>query len=172
MTRRILYLVIIAAVLLLDQAAKRVVRATLMDLMPRHYVGHVVTLVYTENSGAFLSLGSNLPSHVRTIVFDVIVAVGLLAAAVVLFLGKVTAHGDDIALAFIVGGGIGNLIDRIRFDGKVTDFIYLQLGPLHTGVFNVADMAITFGVLWLLGTWAFGRKAPTAESSPPPQAPR
>ncbi|HEV2720597.1 MAG TPA: signal peptidase II, partial [Thermoanaerobaculia bacterium] len=120
--------------------------------------------IYTENAGAFLSLGDNLPVHLRTIIFDVVVAIGLIAAIVVLARGKVTAHGDDIALAFIVGGGIGNLIDRIRFSGKVTDFIYLQAGPLHTGVFNVADMAITFGVLWLLGTWAFARKAtePTA----------
>jgi signal peptidase II len=159
--KRVVYAAIIAAVLLLDQATKRIVRATLSDFMPRHYAGQTVTLVYTENAGAFLSLGASLPPHLRTIVFDVIVAIGLAAAAVVLFLGKVTAHGDDLALAFIVGGGIGNLIDRIRFDGKVTDFVYLQLGPLHTGVFNVADMAITFGVLWLLGTWAFGKKAPT-----------
>jgi signal peptidase II len=164
MKRRILYAVIIAAVLLLDQATKKLVRATLSDFLPRHYAGRLITLVYTENAGAFLSLGDNLPPGVRTIVFDVVVAIGLLAALVVLFRGKVTAHGDDVALAFIIGGGIGNLIDRIRFDGKVTDFIYLQAGFLHTGVFNVADMAITFGVLWLLGTWAFAKKATASEA--------
>jgi len=162
MKRRVLYLVIIAGVLLLDQATKRIVRATLSDFLPRHYLWHAITLVYTENAGAFLSLGDNLPPHLRTIIFDVVVAVGLLAALYVLFRGKVAAHGDDVALAFIIGGGIGNLIDRIRFDGRVTDFIYLQAGFLHTGVFNVADMAITFGVLWLLGTWAFAKKEPQA----------
>src|SRR3954451_5182950 len=164
MTRRILYSTVIAGVLLLDQSTKRLARATPANFTPRHYLGHVITLVYTENAGAFLSIGSTLPEHVRTIVFDVIVAIGLLAALVVLFRGKVTSHGDDLALAFIIGGGIGNLIDRLRFAGRVTDFIYLQTGPLHTGVFNVADMAITFGVLWLLGTWAFARK------DPPPSA--
>jgi signal peptidase II len=162
MQRRIVYSMIIAAVLLLDQSTKRIVRATLSDFLPRHYAGRLVTLVYTENAGAFLSLGDNLPPGVRTIVFDVIVAAGLIAAIVVLFRGKVTAHGDDVALAFIIGGGIGNLIDRVLFGGKVTDFIYLQAGFLHTGVFNVADMAITFGVLWLLATWAFARKAEPA----------
>ena len=162
MQRRIVYSMIIAAVLLLDQTTKRIVRATLSDFLPRHYAGRLVTLVYTENAGAFLSLGDNLPPGVRTIVFDVIVAAGLIAAIVVLFRGKVTAHGDDVALAFIIGGGIGNLIDRVLFGGKVTDFIYLQAGFLHTGVFNVADMAITFGVLWLLATWAFARKAEPA----------
>jgi signal peptidase II len=165
MNRRILYIVIIAGVLLLDQTTKKMVRATLSDFMPRHYAGRLITLVYTENAGAFLSLGDNLPPNVRAAVFDGVVAIGLLAAAVVLFLGKVTAHGDDLALAFIIGGGTGNLIDRIRFGGKVTDFIYMQAGFLHTGVFNVADMAITFGVLWLLGTWAFAKKAPTASEA-------
>jgi len=163
--KRILYAVIIAAVLLLDQTTKRIVRATLGDFLPRHVLGRLITLVYTENAGAFLSLGSNLPSHLRTVIFDVVVAIGLIAAIVVLWRGKITAHGDDVALAFIVGGGVGNLIDRIRFGGRVTDFIYLQAGPLHTGVFNVADMAITFGVLWLLGTWAFAKKS-TGESPP------
>lgn len=156
--RRILLFAIIVVILIADQSTKRVVRASLIDLMPRHYAGTLVTLIYTENPGAFLSLGANLPAQVRAIVFDLIVAIGLLAATVVLFLGKVMLHGDDLALAAIVGGGVGNLIDRIRFGGRVTDFIYMQLGPVHTGVFNVADMAITFGVLWLLATWAFVRR--------------
>jgi len=55
-----------------------------------------------------------------------------------------------VASLMIIGGGIGNLIDRIMRDGRVTDFIYLEAGPLHTGIFNVADMAITIGVMWLL----------------------
>jgi signal peptidase II len=52
----------------------------------------------------------------------------------------------------IGGGGIGNLIDRLTRGGRVTDFLFMELGPLHTGVFNVADMAITGGVIWLLVT--------------------
>ena len=61
------------------------------------------------------------------------------------------SHGiDAIAVALIAAGGIGNLIDRVMFHGRVTDFIYLAAGPVHTGVFNVADMAITSGVIWLV----------------------
>lgn len=159
--RKLALLVVIALVLLLDQTSKSVVRKTLSDGMVRDYAAGIVTLTYTENPGAFLSLGSRLPPQLRTIIFDVIVAIGLVAAAIVLFLGKVTGRGDDIALAAIIGGGIGNLIDRVRFHGRVTDFIYMHAGPIHTGVFNVADMAITFGVLWLLGTWAFARRTQT-----------
>jgi len=157
--RRVIFLALIAIILIADQATKAIVRATLPQSGPIHRLGGVVTLIYTENEGAFLSLGSNLPAEVRTIIFDVIVAIGLSVAAVALFLGRIsTRGGDDIALALIVAGGIGNLIDRIRFHGRVSDFIYLAAGPLHTGVFNIADMAITFGVLWLLATWFFLRK--------------
>lgn len=50
------------------------------------------------------------------------------------------------ALALICGGGIGNLIDRVRFDGHVTDFLNLGVGSIRTGIFNVADMALMIGV--------------------------
>src|SRR5256885_16725167 len=111
--KRFAYAAIIAAVLLLDQTTKRIVRATLSDFMPRHYAGHVVTLVSTENAGAFLSLGDKLPPHLRTIIFHVVVAIGLPAALYVLFRGQVTAHGDDLAPAFIVGGCAGAIIARV-----------------------------------------------------------
>jgi len=57
----------------------------------------------------------------------------------------------QIGLAFIIGGGIGNLIDRIKFD-SVTDFMLLELGPLKTGVFNMADVSIFLGVVVILAT--------------------
>ena len=64
---------------------------------------------------------------------------------------------DRVAVALLVAGGAGNLIDRIRFRGVVTDFLVLSFGPLHTGVFNVADMAITAAVLWLILSWVLER---------------
>src|SRR2546421_9339291 len=138
--KRFAYQPIIAGVLLLDQTTKRIVRATLADFMPRHYAGHVLTLVYTENAGAFLSLGDKLPPHLRTIIFDVVVAIGLLAALYVLFRGKVTAHGDDLALAFIIGGGVGNLIDRILFNGRVPASLYMQADTPRTRDFYLAHI--------------------------------
>jgi signal peptidase II len=151
--RRITLAVIIVLTIALDQGTKLIARRTLMNAFPRHYAG-VLTLLYTENPGAFLSLGSNLPVDVRHLLFDGLVSVGLLVAAFALFTARMGLGGDALAIAFIIGGGVGNLIDRFRFGGFVTDFIYLAAGPLHTGVFNVADMAITGGVIAIAVLWA------------------
>jgi len=154
--RRLILLAIIALTIALDQGAKVLARRTLMNAYPIHR--GILTLLHTENQGAFLSLGADLPPNVRHLIFDGLVSIGLIAAAFVLFTGRMQPGPDDIAIAFIIGGGVGNLIDRFRLGGRVTDFIYLAAGPLHTGVFNVADMAITGGVLWLALSWMFRKK--------------
>jgi len=158
--RRLALAAIILLTIALDQGTKVIARRTLMNTSPRYYAG-VLTLLHTENPGAFLSIGSNLPANVRHIIFDGLVSVGLLAAAFVLFTGRMQPGADDVAIALIIGGGAGNLIDRFRLGGLVTDFIYLQAGPLHTGVFNVADMAITGGVLWLALSWVITSRRKT-----------
>ncbi|SRR5258708_18755621 len=140
---------IVTTTLALDQWTKQLARAVLSVSAPRELAGGVITLLYAENSGAFLSLGSALPGIARTAIFTGAVAIALIVAAYVLLTGRVSRPSDAYALAFLIGGGIGNVIDRIARDGRVTDFIYLSAGPLHTGVFNVADMAITGAVLWL-----------------------
>jgi len=150
-TRRILLALIVLLTITLDQETKMMARASLMNTMPRRY--GVLTLMHTENAGAFLSLGEHLPANVRGLIFDGLVSIGLLAAAFVLFTGRMQPGPDDVAIALIIGGGVGNLIDRFRLGGRVTDFLYLATGPLHTGVFNIADMAITGGVLWLALSW-------------------
>ena len=166
--RRIILLVLIVITLACDQAAKVAARAHLRESAPRDY--GPLTLLYTENAGAFLSLGSDLPSPARRIVFDGLVSVGLIIAAWFLVTGRVRGRGDDVALALIIAGGAGNLIDRVRFGGYVTDFLYLHAGAVHTGVFNVADMAITGGVLWLMLAWLLPRRPshPAHSPSPPP----
>src|SRR5438067_11684562 len=105
------------AVLAADQATKLAARAQLRDHAPRHY--GVLSLVYAENAGAFLSLGERLPPPLRHVVFDGVVTVGLAVAAWLLLTGRMRGRGDDVALALIVAGGVGNLIDRLRFGGYV-----------------------------------------------------
>jgi signal peptidase II len=72
--------------------------------------------------------------------------------------------GRFIAGAGILAGGIGNMIDRVTNAGKVTDFMNLGLGPVRTGIFNVADMAITGGAMLL--AWYWMREEQTAEQKP------
>lgn len=145
--RRSSLVVLILAIVALDQWTKSLVRAHLF--MPRVYLGGLLTLVFTQNEGAFLSLGANLSPGARTLIFTIAVGIAVVIALVMLAMKKVSGM-DAIAVALIAAGGVGNLIDRLMRHGRVTDFIYLQAGPLHTGVFNVADMAITGGVIWLL----------------------
>jgi signal peptidase II len=154
--RRIALALIVIITIALDQTAKALVRRTLMNAYP--VKRGILTLLHTENAGAFLSLGADLSPNVRHVIFDGLVSIGLLAAAFVLFTGRLQPRTDDVAIAFIIGGGTGNLIDRFRLGGRVTDFLFLQAGPLHTGVFNVADMAITGGVIWLALSWMFRKK--------------
>jgi signal peptidase II len=146
-SRRFSIFLLIVAVIALDQWTKHLVRAHLT--VPRVYGGGLLTLVFTQNEGAFLSLGATLSPAIRTAIFTVAVAIAVGVALAMLILRRV-AGIDAVAVALIAAGGIGNLIDRLAWHGRVTDFIYLAAGPLHTGVFNVADMAITSGVVWLV----------------------
>jgi signal peptidase II len=170
MWRKFILLILIALLLFVDQETKSLARENLRGQSPRHF--GVLTLIYAENTGAFLSIGSNLPQRLRAAIFDGIVTIALAVAAIALFRGRMQSRGDEVALALIIAGGVGNLIDRFRFTGRVTDFLFLSAGPLHTGVFNIADMAITFGVIWLLLSWTFSGRRPRpsrpADSPSPP----
>jgi signal peptidase II len=176
-SRILLLTLLVAVTLVVDQWTKAVARAVLAVSAPREFLGGLVTLLYAENSGAFLSLGSRMPEVARTMVFTGLVVIALIVAAWVLVTGRVAQRGDAYALALLIGGGIGNVIDRIARHGRVTDFIYLSAGPLHTGVFNVADMAITGAVLWLAVTSARANRPPDSPAKdadpaapPPPPA--
>ena len=155
-SRAAIFFVLAAAVVALDQWTKFLVRRFVVA--PHAYANGHFILMRTENTGAFLSLGANLPAWVRTLIFGVFVTVMLVAFTIAVVKGSIGRTGEAIAAAAIIGGGFGNLIDRLLRDGRVTDFLYLEAGPLHTGVFNVADMAITCGVIWLLLTMRAAKK--------------
>ncbi len=80
----------------------------------------------------------------------VLIFIALMICAVLVRLGLRSHHrGEWIAYALIIGGAIGNVIDRIRF-GAVADFFYFHIGTLGWPAFNVADAAICIGVILLL----------------------
>jgi signal peptidase II len=127
-----------AAVVVLDQATKALVRANL-ELGDSDAVLPGVQLVHARNDGvAFGVLAGGSP-------LVVIVVALALAALLVYFATHLTKPLVWLPTGMLVGGAVGNIIDRAR-DGAVTDFIKLPAWP----AFNVADMSITFGVLVLL----------------------
>ncbi|HUR81286.1 MAG TPA: signal peptidase II [Thermoanaerobaculia bacterium] len=134
-----------------DQGTKHWAREALAG-GPREFFASRLQLTLASNRGAFLSLGDGLPPRLRTIIFSVFVLVALVAALTWVLRRGGRSRVETIAIALVVGGGFGNLLDRILRSGAVTDFIFLQLGPLHTGVFNVADICITAGVVAVLFT--------------------
>ncbi|MFA7061088.1 MAG: signal peptidase II [Pedobacter sp.] len=102
-----------------------------------------------ENPGAFLSLGAGSPESIRFWVFTLIVGLILAGLLVYLLTSKNNSRARIISLSLVLGGGIGNLIDRVFNEGRVIDFMNIGIGSLRSGVFNVADIAISCGVVWL-----------------------
>jgi signal peptidase II len=117
------------------------------------FLSDTVRLVYVENSGAFLSLGEALPDHIKSIIFMVGVGLISLGALLAALCARGLGHWQVVALSLIASGGIGNWIDRLANDGRVTDFLNVGIGSLRTGIFNVADMVLVAGVaLYFLGS--------------------
>ena len=114
-----------------------------------HFLGDTVRVGFVLNSGVFLSLGHALEPQTRFWLFVVGVS-GVLTLLAGLTLKDARFRAAEVAaVAAIVGGGIGNLIDRVQL-GAVRDFLNLGIGPVRTGIFNVADVAITFGGIALI----------------------
>lgn len=149
--RLILVSTIIAGCVLVDQATKLIAQAT---LPPRtiHLFGDLVRLRLSENAGAFLSLGARLPPAVRFWIFTVLSTAMVLAVTVYALTADDLPRDAIVALAFLSGGGLGNLIDRVFRDGRVIDFLNFGVGGVRTGILNVADIAITFGALYVMWT--------------------
>jgi signal peptidase II len=145
----VLVVALVAAIIAFDLATKAVAERMLADGPTIHLLGDTVRIGYVLNAGVFLSLGHALPPRLRFWLFVVGVG-GVLAMLLGLtFKDPRFRTPEVVAVAAIVGGGLGNLCDRVQL-GVVRDFMNVGIGPLRTGIFNVADMAITFGGIALL----------------------
>lgn len=133
-----------------DQFSKSVVREKIEYYEVIRPFGNLLSLTKVENTGAFLSAGSSLPSLFRS-VFLIILPLLFLIYGLYLVLTK---NGLPLLIltgwCFVIGGGVGNLADRI-IHGSVTDFLHLDLGVLQTGIFNFADVSIMAGLIMILG---------------------
>ena len=126
-----------------DRATKRAATALLAGAPDRSYLADSVRLEYAENVGGFLSLGADWPDAARIAVFTVATGFALLAL-VALAIRDRSAGPTTVGLVLFVAGGSSNWVDRV-FHGRVVDFLNVGIGPIRTGVFNVADVAIMTG---------------------------
>jgi signal peptidase II len=132
-----------------DQITKSIVRKNLPDNKVIGYLSNHVTLEKAENTGAFLSLGDNLGGPFRYALLMILPLAALIGALVYIIIKTNLTRNTLLGIILIIGGGIGNLYDRI-VHGSVTDFMHIDFVIFQTGVFNVADMSIMAGMFIIL----------------------
>ena len=155
---------IAALIFALDQLSKWVVTGPLQ----LREVGQIVllpifNLTYTENNGISLGLlnATNPVGRWMLVALTSVIAVG-----VAYWIGKEKNRFDQLALGMVLGGALGNILDRVRF-GYVVDFADLHFGDFRPFlVFNVGDAAISIGVVILLLRAFLTRKERTEGEKP------
>jgi len=157
----LLLLFLSVAVVGCDQLTKDLARSSLEPHVSHTYAGGYVELLLVQNPGGLMSLGESLPEEIRLLVFRVLVPLALLLFMVQLW--RSSTRAIVVGMALVVGGGLGNWLDRLSPEASVTDFLRLGVSPIQTGIFNVADVALVVGVIVLL---VFSPKEPEAEPTP------
>jgi len=148
--RLLLILPVLVACVGCDQSTKMYAEAKLPRAQPLSLLSDTVRFQVTHNEGSFLSLGASAPKAWRLATLRVGVSAMLLALLAYALFVRAGRAPFIFALALVLAGGASNLIDRFVNDGYVVDFINLGAGPIRTGIFNIADVAITAGALLLL----------------------
>ncbi len=142
-----------------DQLSKYVIKANLSLHSPVPVLGDFFRLTFVENSGiAFgIKIGTALP---------LFTGLSLLAVGIItyyLYQARSSHVAVQTALALILGGAIGNIIDRITY-GRVVDFLDFGIGTYRFYIFNLADSAVTVGVgLYLLMSFLLPQESQEAE---------
>ena len=137
-----------AAIFVVDQAVKAIVAGPLalkervqIELLP------FFNLTWAENKGVSMGM---LTADDDTSRWLLVAMTAIIAALVLVWMWRERARGDIAALGMILGGALGNIVDRVRF-GYVVDYADLHFGDFRPFlIFNIADAAITIGVLLLL----------------------
>ncbi len=138
-------------VLILDQLTKAWVRSSMSLNETNPVIGDIVRLTYIHNEGAAFGLSIGEYSS------QVFLVLAAIASALVLYLLLTAPRAERmqrIALALILGGALGNIVDRIRWS-MVVDFIQVGVAGHFWPIFNVADSAVTVGAAMLAWTYLF-----------------
>ncbi|MFP4847045.1 signal peptidase II [Winogradskyella sp. PE311] len=152
MNRNLFITLLIVFNIAIDQITKVIVRSNMIkgssgqiDIIQDYF-----QLIWVENKGAFLGMGSDMNPTLKLIF---LLALPTLVLGYVIYYIIKTKELDRlslIAFCFIIGGGIANVFDRIAY-GQVTDFFFIKITEtIKTGIFNVADLSVTTGMIMLL----------------------
>ncbi len=148
LSTQLVLVISIVATIGCDRVTKYVATTSLAGEPGRSYLADTIRLEYVENQGGFLSLGADLPRAARAALF--IFGSGLMLLVLIGVALRFQWRGALLVGAgLIVAGGASNWIDRVM-RGSVVDFINVGAGPLRTGIFNVADVAVMVGAAVLL----------------------
>ena len=146
------------AVILLDQISKFIIAQSIRIYESIPVIGGLFNLVHVRNRGMAFGL-MNRPGSDLSFYFLTAATIG--AVLLLLFWFSKLKEGEQrliLGISLIMGGAVGNLIDRLRFH-EVIDFLDFYIGSFHWPAFNVADSAITVGTLWVAINILFQKKA-------------
>jgi signal peptidase II len=142
-----------------DQVSKSIAKAQLSMDTTRTFFDDFLRLQLTHNDGAFLSLGSTFSDSTRTSILMLGVGLFLIGLLTYTLFNKKIEWLSIVALTLVFSGGMSNLFDRVYYGGYVVDFLNVGLGPLRTGIFNIADVAIMVGAFILFISMGHGTKS-------------
>ena len=149
-SRYLLITILVFLSIVLDQISKIWVRNNFENYSEKSIIGDVFTLIKVENTGAFLGMGSELSEIPRILLLIIFPVIVLISITLYTYIDKSLDKLSIIGFSLIIGGGIANIFDRIVF-GSVTDFLYINLGGIFkTGIFNIADLSVTTGMIIIL----------------------
>lgn len=162
-------LLLAPAVAAVDQIVKWIVVATLPLERPVAVIGDVVRLTYVQNTAIAFSIGRGIPDDLRRVLLLILPLAAIVMIAVYYFASKELSRLQRWLLAAILGGGIGNYIDRIVRPDGVVDFVdvkfYGILGFSRFPTFNVADSTVVVASILLLVTSL--ARSPRSPDRPP-----
>ncbi|MDQ3393392.1 MAG: signal peptidase II [Bacteroidota bacterium] len=164
LVRTFIIILVLVSNLSCDQVSKSIVRKNVGYHEKIEMFYELFTLTKVENSGAFLSLGNNFPVTVKLIFLNLLPLLALFSGLIFLFVKQSIPMLSVIGLSFIIGGGLGNIYDRILY-GSVTDFFHIDFVIFQTGIFNMADVSIMVGMaLIVLQSFLNNKTTPIEES--------
>jgi signal peptidase II len=142
------YLLVAVAILFLDQWSKGTITRMLGLHESREVLGDFFLLTSVRNSGAAFGLFANFESSLKSIFLNSVAVAAFIAVSLYAFRSHFKSVRLQLGLALVLGGAVGNLIDRVRY-GYVVDFLLFGVGGHYWPAFNVADSAICVGVALL-----------------------